>query len=45
MEMPAFGACVSRKLCTLLGLQEGDTITMYLTGDDDPVRLPITAIA
>ena len=45
MEMPETGACVSRKLCTLLGLQEGDTITMYMTGDDDPLELPITAIA
>ena len=45
MALPETGACVSRKLCTLLGLELGDSITVYLTGDPDALVLPINAYA
>ena len=45
MTLPETGACVSEKLCTLLGLSLGDNITIYLTGDDEPLVLPINAYA
>ena len=45
MPMPENGVCVSRKMCQLLGLSLGDTLKLYITGDDDPILLPVNAYA
>lgn len=45
MSMPESGVCISQKLGKLLGLGLGDTITIYLTGDDEPLLMSINAFA
>ena len=45
MAMPENGVCISEKLGRLLGLGLGDTITIYITGDDEPLLLTIQALA
>ena len=41
IAMPEDGVCVSKKLCSLLGLSIGDNITVYIVGDDEPLSLTI----
>lgn len=45
MTLPETGVCVSRKMCKLLGLSLGDSLIVYITGDDDPLRLTVNAYA
>ncbi|MDO4483120.1 MAG: ABC transporter permease [Clostridia bacterium] len=45
LQLPESGACISRKLGKLLDIGLGDTLTVYFTGDDEPVRLPVVCFA
>ncbi|MDO4492593.1 MAG: FtsX-like permease family protein [Clostridia bacterium] len=45
VPLPDNGALVSRKLCEELGVVPGDTLSVALTGDPEPVALRIEAYA
>ncbi|MDO4492592.1 MAG: FtsX-like permease family protein [Clostridia bacterium] len=44
-ELPDTGASVSEKLCRILGVEPGDTLTVYFVGDTEPVVLPVRSVA
>ena len=45
LDMPPDGAIISRKLANVLGVTVGDTLTVWLTGDTDPVSMQLSGYA
>lgn len=45
LVMPKEGVVVSRKLASIMNIQLGDTVELCLTGDTDPLYLPVAAFA
>lgn len=45
LAMPESGVVVSRKLAELVNAQVGDEVELWLTGDDEPLRVRIEAFA
>ena len=45
LEMPGEGAVISRKLAGVMGVALGDSLTVWLTGDTEPVELMLTGYA
>ena len=43
LPLPDHGVVISEKLCGLVGAQAGDLVELRLTGDKEPLRLPLTA--
>lgn len=41
-ELPQDGIALTEKMMKTLGVSVGDTLTVYLAGDDEPLYLPIT---
>ena len=44
MALPDAGLAVSQKLAQTLGVTLGDTLTLWLTGDSDPLHLTVEAL-
>lgn len=42
VPLPKDGIAITQKLMNTLGVQIGDTLTVYLAGDDEKLELPIT---
>lgn len=45
LPFPESGAIISTKLADTLGVSVGDTLDLWLTGDEDPISLSLTALA
>ena len=45
LPMPENGLAISRKLASLMGIEIGDSVELYLPGDSDPIRIPVEAFA
>lgn len=45
LPIPLEGALISRKLAQVLGVEVGDTVEVWFSGDDEPVLLPLAAYA
>lgn len=45
MAIPEQGAIISEKMAKTLGVSLGDTIEVWLAGDDEPITLTLTAMA
>lgn len=44
-DLPEEGVVLSKKLAEIMAVQPGDRVSLLLTGDDVPLRLPVQAIA
>ncbi|MDO5144216.1 MAG: ABC transporter permease [bacterium] len=45
MPVPRDGAIISEKLASTLGVKVGDTLHLWLQGDEEPISLHLTALA
>ncbi len=45
LPIPSYGAIISRKLASVLGVEVGDTVEVWFPGDDEPVTLSLAAYA
>ena len=45
LDMPKDGAVISRKLADVLGVSLGDSLTIWLTGDTEPVEMVLRGYA
>ena len=43
-DIPETGIGITQKLSEILGIQLGDTVSVFLPGDDKPMQLPINAV-
>ena len=45
IEMPQEGAVISRKLAGVMGVELGDSLTVWLTGDTEPIEICLSGYA
>ena len=45
MPLPEEGAVISRKLASVMGIEQGETVEMYLVGETEPLKIVIRDFA